>query len=141
MERETWSREYLRLCAAYGRAPNAEQMGVYFTALADFPSVCVGESVTDAIRESRGWPTAADLAERARQARSGKFAAPAGVCDLCHGELWLVAECTPEQPCGARHDTMASFPVRGGGRTAAVPYRHTYAVKCYQCRPARLGAA
>jgi len=129
VERETWAREYIRLCSAYGRTPNMEQAGVYFDALGSFPASCIGEAVTGAIRESRGWPTAADLAERARQVRADKFSAPAGACDVCHGSGWVFSS---GQPTGYQLPPGR----RGADAPAPVAWTPEYARRCWQCRGA-----
>lgn len=134
MDRDAWQREYGRLCTAYGKSPNPETARVYFSALSTFPSVCVVDAVTEAIRESRSWPSAADLSERARLARP-KHLTPAAVCDVCHGDGWTIEE-LPEQP-------YHRLPGRRGDPVPPpVMWTPQQARRCWQCRPSvREGAA
>lgn len=140
MDREVWAREYGRLCTAYGKTPSTEQARVYYAALEHLQGVCVTEAVTEAVRESRGWPSAADLAERSRQIRRERYSAPAGACDVCHGETWTIHECagvsapdsvTRPSPV-SRHEFCGRTYVHEG---------HDFARRCYQCWQRMDGAA
>lgn len=142
MDRDAWMREYRYLLTAYGKSANADQAGVYFAALGAYPVSAVASAVAGAIKESRGWPSAADLAERSRGFLAS-HSAPRGVCDVCHGDGWTQHRCTPQMPCGATHGSTMSMPIYRPGSTSwtpPAPYEHDYARPCYQCKP-REGAA
>lgn len=141
MDKGTWTSEYKRLLTAYNRQPNAEQAGVYFAALAGYPSAFIKAAVDAAIRESKTWPSVADLAERARNVRAGANV-PRGHCDVCHDEGWTIHPCAG---VSAETPTAQPRPVDRQawcGRTY-VHVDHGYARRCYQCRPfqSRDGAA
>lgn len=133
MDADIWKKEYQRLCTAYGRALNVEQAGVYFAALSLYPGFIVGKAITAAIRESKAWPSAADLVERARTSMA-ENAAPRGMCDQCHGDLWEQYTCagvsapdTQTKPAPVnRHEWCGRDWVHAG---------HDYAMRCRQCRP------
>lgn len=132
MEREPWMREYRRLTTAYGKSLNLEQADAYFAALGHYPGVAVAEAVTLAIRESRGWPSAAELAERAANYLKG-HQAPAGACDVCHGERFTQHVCheglLPNQINQPHCLACRCFHEKARG-----PF--TYCRPCYQCHPA-----
>lgn len=134
MDKDTWQREYGRLVTAYGKARNSEQMGVYFAALSRYPMTAVVEAVTAAIRESRGWPSAAELAERAHAYLAG-HQAPAAMCDVCHGDKFTFSVCEgyhtpdtsqPPVPVNERAVCRRDFPHA----------KHEDAHFCRQCHPA-----
>ena len=132
MDREQWAKEYARLCTAYGKSPNTEQARVYFAALDAYPIAVVADAVTEAVRESRGFPTAADLSDRAVRIRRGRPMAPAGACGRCHGSTWIELHCAG---VSAESATAEPRPVDRShccGRTW-VHADHGFAVRCDQC--------
>lgn len=128
MERDAWGREYRRLCVAYNRTPNVEQAGAYFAALSGYPIFCVEHAITKAVEESRGWPSAAELAERARIYRS-THSLPASSCQTCHGDKMTQHRCDEASPafgkpcgsCGLEHPTFV--------------HGFWYARPCSECHP------
>ena len=144
MERDVWMREYRRLLTAYGKSANAEQASVYFSALGSYPASAVEHAVSGAIKESRGWPSAADLAERARGVLATQGARALATCDVCHNDGFTQHRCTPQTPCGGQHGVTMSMAIYRPGSTAwtaPAPFEHDYARPCYQCRPRQEGAA
>ena len=140
MEREQWAKEYQRLCTAYSKSPNTEQARVYFAALDVYPVAVVADAVTEAVRESRGFPTAADLSERALRIRKARPVVPAGACDRCHGSTWIALHCAG---VSAESATAAPMPVERHhycGRNW-VHADHGFAVRCDQCWVVRGDAA
>lgn len=131
MEREAWVREYGRLVTAYNKTRNAEQLAVYYAALAHYPNTAVAEAVTVAIRESRSWPSAAELAERASNYLAG-HQLPTVLCPVCRGERFTRHVCErgmvegqygkPCPDCGIYHEH-----VRGPLEFCRL---------CHQCHPA-----
>ena len=134
MEKEAWAREYKKLITAYNKTSNSEQARVYFEALSSFPAPCVADAVTSAIRESKHWPSAADLAERARLARPAHLA-PASASGMSGGSTWVTRVCSPERPCGADHPKTTRVAVREGEalRFTDGPFVHDYSDRCPQC--------
>lgn len=131
MDRETWAREYRRLLTAYNRTSNAEQIGVYYAALSGTPTVCVVEAVTSAIRESKTWPTVADLVERARLARPD-HTAPASICTVCHGNRFTQHHCAGVSAPDGASKPMPVERSQYCGRDW-VHGDHPYALRCAQC--------
>lgn len=139
MDAPDWKPLYQRLCTAYGKSPNVEQADVYLEALRGYPRVVVAGAVAEAIKESRGWPSAADLAERARQARRDA-PLPVGTCDVCHNETWIILPCAGVTAMDA---TAPPLPVNRReycGRNY-VHAGHDYAVRCAQCWTMRADVA
>lgn len=137
MDREIWAHEYSRLVTAYNRARNAEQASIYFAALQHYPQTAVHAAVEAAIRESKHWPTAAELTERANSYLAG-HQAPASLCHVCHGMRFTVQHCegyhTPSgKPVPVNPDAVCrrDFPHA----------RHAEAHPCDQCHPAARRAA
>lgn len=128
MEREAWVREYRRLLTAYNKSPNNEQVDVYFAALSTYPSVAISEAVTGAIRDSRGWPSAADLVERARTYLAGHQAARPR-CDACHGDMMT------QHVCHSASKDLASVCGACGLMHPAFVGGFWYARPCSQCHP------
>jgi hypothetical protein len=132
MDRDIWAREYGRLITAYNRTKSAEQASVYFTALQHYPVTAVVEAVTGAIRESRGWPSAAELSERAHAYLAG-HQAPASACDRCQGVKFLISDCagwrTPQggkpEPVDRQQLCRRDFPHA----------KHEDAHPCPRCHP------
>lgn len=139
MDAPDWKPLYQRLCTAYGKSPNVEQADVYLEALRGYPRVVVAEAVAEAIKESRGWPSAADLAERARQARRDA-PLPVGTCDVCHNETWVILPCAGVTAPDA---TTRPEPVdrRAYCGRSYVHADHDYAVRCPQCWTTRAAVA
>lgn len=135
MERDAWVKEYKRLLTAYNKASNSEQAGVYFEALGAYPGFVVADAVTSAIRESKTWPSAADLVERSRLAMRER-GAPAGICDVCHGDLFTVHRCAGVSAPDAQTKPAPVSRHEFCGRDW-VHADHDYARRCYQCRPSQ----
>lgn len=134
MERDAWGREYRRLLTAYGKTTNAEQASVYFSALHSYPSAAVTAAVDAAVKDSRTWPSAADLADRARQWLAS-HQAPASMCDVCHGERSVVFHCAGVSAPDARATPAPVSRHEYCGRDW-VHVDHAYARFCRQCHPA-----
>jgi hypothetical protein len=134
VERDQWVFLYGRLATAYNRTRNADQVSVYYEALGRYPSTAVEAAVTTAIRESRGWPTAAELAEYAR-AYLIAHQAPASVCHRCHGDKFTVHHCAGVSAPDAATPPMPVDRTEFCGRDW-VHVDHAYARYCPMCHPA-----
>lgn len=132
MERSSWVHEYKRLLTAFGKKTNTEQSAEYFLALQPHTGACVHDAITSAIRESKYWPTPADLVERAKTARHN-HQVPVSACDVCHGSTWT------QHPCDGVTHADGGLPIRPinpsrfCGHGDIVHQWHDYARRCYQC--------
>lgn len=133
MERDQWVFLYGRLATAYNRTRNADQVSVYYEALGRYPTTAVEAAVATAIRESRGWPTAAELAEYARGYLTA-HQAPASMCDRCRGARFTVHDCAGVSAPDARSQPLPVDRTAFCGRDY-VHVGHPFARHCPQCHP------
>jgi len=132
MDREFWAREYGRLITAYNRTRHAEQASVYYAALQHCPQTAVTAAIDAAIRESRSWPTAAELVDRAYNYLAG-HQAPASVCDRCRGVRFLISECAGWRTGPGKPEPVDRQQLCGREYPHAP---HKQAQPCPQCHPA-----
>ena len=139
MDKPTWQAEYKRLLTAYGKTVNQEQMALYYDVLQSYPGPVVTAAVSAAIRDGRSWPSAADLADRARQSRMS-HPVPVGTCDVCHNETWIILPCAGVAASGPTEPPLPVNRREYCGRSY-VHADHDYAVRCTQCWTHRAAVA
>jgi hypothetical protein len=90
VDAEIWWDCYEKLTKAYQKPRDTEQSKIYFEALRNFPNGVVVEAVGRTIREAKHWPNVAEIRDRVQGVSAG-LAAPASICDRCHGNYWIEA--------------------------------------------------
>lgn len=108
MDKDTWNGHYKRLLKAYNKPYDAEQAGIYFTALESLPGGIVGLAADELIKSQRFWPHASDIRDEASSILAGKtYVAPE--CARCGGNGWIEAE--PRENYGLTYATVDRCPL------------------------------
>lgn len=89
MDKDTWATHYKRLTTAYNKPINAEQAGIFFTALESLPGGIVGLAVDEHIKNRPAFPHASDLREKAASLLASKTTYEAPECPRCAGNTWI----------------------------------------------------
>jgi hypothetical protein len=88
MDAETWVGLDAKLRKAYNKPQDREQSELYFGALKLMPGPTIRLAIEQLIKQEKYFPNVATIHEYCDNA-SRAVAAPASMCDVCHGDTWI----------------------------------------------------